>query len=136
MAFRTAGNGIMYGRSSIPGAMLWMFGMSLILGLLLWWVPLVGPFIGPIVGGYVGGRRAGTPGRALKAAILPAILLSLLIFVLGLVGNSFFGGTPAGIPISGGAAIMVFVIGVVHNLVLLAAALVGGAVRQSEPDGY
>ena len=42
---------LLEGRSTIPGAMGWMFGLSLILSLLLGWVPVVGPFVGPVVGG-------------------------------------------------------------------------------------
>ena len=134
MSFRTASNSVMYGRSGILGAMLWMLCLSLLLGLLLWWVPLIGPFIGPIVGGYVGGRRAGTAGRAFQAALLPAVFLSVLTLVLGLIGISFFGGPGAAIPIAGAAAVAFFGAIVLHNAALIAAALVGGFVRQSEPD--
>src|SRR5215475_4658329 len=78
--------GFLSGRSSVVGAMGWMFGLSLLLTLVLGWVPFVGLFIGPVVGGFVGGRRAGTVGRAFGAAILPAVLFSGLIVLMGFAG--------------------------------------------------
>jgi hypothetical protein len=125
--------GFLSGRSSVLGAMGWMFGLSLVLSLLLWWVPVVGPFIGPAVGGFVGGRRAGTAGRALGAAILPALLLSALIFLAGVAGAAL-SHTPVlgavGALVAGAAGIVLFF----HNLLLIGAALVGGFISQSE-DG-
>jgi len=73
-------DGVLNGRSSLLGAMGWMFGLSFVLTLFLGWVPLIGPFIGPAVGGFIGGRRAGSPGTAVLAAVLPAVLLTLLMF--------------------------------------------------------
>jgi hypothetical protein len=118
-------------RSSITGAMAWMFVLSFVLTLLLGWVPVIGPFIGPVVGGYVGGRRAGSAGRAAVAAVLPAILLSLLIVCLGALA-----GAMVGLPILGAAATIVAgalgTILLMHNVVLFVSALAGGWSRPGQ----
>jgi len=122
---------VMYGRSSLFGAMSWMFGLSLFLTLLLSWIPLVGPFIGPVLGGYVGGRRAGTAGRALVAAVIPALLMTVMIFVIGGLAAAL-SHLPVvgavGTVIAGAVGLILFV----HNLLLFVSALVGGMVRQSQ----
>jgi hypothetical protein len=121
----------LHGRSGILGAMGWMFGLSLILTLSLSWVPVVGPFLGPIVGGYFGGRRAGTAPRALLAALLPALLLSLVIVAIGALAASMadrWSIGAAGIVFAGALGVIL----IVHNLILFAAAFVGGLVRQLE----
>lgn len=129
MAVKSPGSEFLNGRSAIMGASGWMFGISFLLTLLLSWIPFVGPFIGPIAGGYVGGRRAGTVGSAFVAAILPAVLMSLLIVGIGAVAA---GASHA--PVIG--AIAVFIAGamglilVIHNVLLIGAALVGGLVSQ------
>ena len=122
------------GHSSIPGAMAWMCGLSVLLSILLGWVPVVGPFVGPVVGGYVGGRRAGSAGRGVLAAILPAIVLSALIFVVGAAGSALSHlpvvGTFVAALLAGAIGIMM----VVHNVLLFLAALVGGLLRQLEAE--
>ena len=122
---------LLHGRSSIVGAMAWMFGLSFVLTFALGWIPVVGPFIGPVIGGYFGGRRAGTAGRALIAAVLPAALLSLVIFGIGAIAASL-----ADEPIVGAIAAIiataVWVIVIIHNLLLFLTALIGGLVRQIE----
>lgn len=51
----------------------------LLISVLLFWLPL----LGPIVAGFVGGRKAGSVGKAILAALLPIILLAVLtIFAL------------------------------------------------------
>jgi hypothetical protein len=60
------------GRSSIVGASVWM----LVISLLLFWLPFVGP-----LGGLVGGRKAGGVGRAILAALVPAFITAVLLFV-------------------------------------------------------
>jgi hypothetical protein len=126
----TAGR-MLQGHSSIAGAMLWMFAVSVLLTFALGWIPLVGPFIGPAVGGYIGGRRAGSVTRALLAAMLPALVLSILILSIGVVAAGF-----ADLPVLGAVAAIVAgvvaLILVIHNLVLFLSALIGGLVRKSE----
>jgi len=122
---------VMYGRSSLLGAIAWMFGLSFILTILLGWIPVVGPFLGPTLGGYVGGRRAGTAGRALLAALIPALLLSVMILGIGALAATF-SHLPivgaVGTVIAGAIGVILFV----HNLLLFLAALIGGIVRQSQ----
>jgi hypothetical protein len=122
---------VLHGRSSIIGAMTWMFGLSFLLTLMLGWIPLVGPFIGPVVGGYMGGRRAGRLGRALLAAILPAVLLSLCILGIGAIA-----ATLADRPVVGAIAAIIagalWVILIIHNFLLFLSALIGGLLRQVE----
>lgn len=119
------------GDSSIIGAMLWMFAVSILLTFALGWVPLLGPFIGPAIGGYVGVRRAGSIARAMLAAMLPALLLSILIIGIGVVAAAF-----ANLPVLGVIAAVVAgamtLILVAHNLVLFLGALAGGLARKFE----
>ena len=61
-------------QGSIVKGCLWM----LIITVLLFWLPL----IGPLVAGFVGGKRAGGIGAGIMAAILPAILVGGLMFAL------------------------------------------------------
>lgn len=56
---------------SVGGATLWM----VVLSVLLFWLPT----LGPLVAGFVGGRRAGGVGPALGAAVIPAVIVSALI---------------------------------------------------------
>lgn len=118
-------------RTSLPWAAVWMTEASFITSLLLAWIPFVGPFLGPVFGGLTGGRRAGTPGRALAAALLPAVLLSLLIVALG-AGAAHATQTPLVGALAALVAGAIGVILIVHNLLLFAAALVGGWMRQRE----
>lgn len=115
----------MESRESILIPMLIMVGLSFILSLLLFWVPVIGGLIGPIVGGYVGGRQAGNPGRAFGASILPALFCGGVGGLIGLVGGSL-----SGLPIVGlftglltaGAMFFAFA-----NVLMIVAAVVGGA---------
>lgn len=123
---------VLEGQSSVPGAMLWMFGLSFLLTLFLGWIPVVGLAIGPCIGGYVGGRRAGTPGRAFMASLLPAVLLSALILLMGVIASGL-----TQVPVIGAvAAVLAGLMGiglVIQNAALMVAAIIGGWVRQSEP---
>jgi hypothetical protein len=119
------------GRSSILGAMAWMFGLSLLLTFALGWIPVVGSFIGPVVGGYMGGRRAGSLGRALLAAILPALLLSAFILGIGAVAALLINHAVVG-AIAAVIAGALWVILIIYNFVLFLSAMIGGLVRQIE----
>ncbi len=123
---------VLEGQSSVAGAMLWMFGLSFLLTLFLWWIPVVGPFIGPCVGGYIGGRRAGTPGRAFLASLLPAVLLSVLILGVGVIASGLTQAPVLGAVAAAVAAMTGFAL-VIHNAALMVCAVIGGWVRQSEP---
>ncbi|MEM7365692.1 MAG: hypothetical protein AAF525_16865 [Pseudomonadota bacterium] len=96
---------------SIVKGSLWM----LIIALLLFWLPV----IGPVVAGFVGGKRAGGIGSAIMAAILPAILVGGLLFALAAMMT--------GIPVLGAIAGMgglVLALSLVGPLLL--GALIGG----------
>lgn len=124
---------VLHGRSGIVGAMGWMFGLSLLLTLVLGWVPVAGPFIGPVVGGYFGGRRAGSVSRALLAALLPALLLSSFIVGVGALAAAL-----AGYPVIGAIVVVIAsalgLIVIIHNLLLFLSAFVGGLVRHLEGE--
>ena len=49
-------------RGSIPGAMAWMIGLSILLS----WIPI----FGGLIAGYVGGSKAGSVGRAVVAELM------------------------------------------------------------------
>lgn len=101
---------------SIAIASLWMVG----LGILLAWIPV----IGPAIAGFVGGRKAGSPGRAVIAGIIPAVILGAII---GLILALF------DLPIIGTLAGLALAIAVVVDAVpLLIAAAVGGWVDEAE----
>ncbi len=70
---------------SIGSAFVWM----LVLSILLFWLPLVGP----LIAGFVGGRKAGSVGNAILAAILPAVIVGVALFFLAslLTGLPLFG---------------------------------------------
>jgi hypothetical protein len=118
-------------RSGIPEAMLWMFGLSFLITLVLGWVPLLGPFIGPAVGGFIGGCRAGSVSRALAAAVLPALLLSMLILAAGAIAAAF-AGLPIIGPIAAIAAGALALMLIAHNSALLISAFIGGLVSGRE----
>lgn len=47
-------------------------------GVLLSWLPV----IGPLLAGFLGGREAGTPPRALGAAVIPAVLVGIVVWLV------------------------------------------------------
>ena len=60
---------------SLTAAVFWM----LLISLLLFWLP----FVGPLIAGIVGGRAAGSVGSALVAVIAPCIIIAVAIFFAG-----------------------------------------------------
>jgi hypothetical protein len=102
-------------RSSIVAAMLWM----LVISLLLFWLPLIGPFIG----GLVGGKKAGSVGRGLAACFLPAFLFALFVFLVLAVGGLPLSGLILGGVIGGTAALTILV----EGFSMVCGAVVGGA---------
>jgi hypothetical protein len=81
---------------------------TMILSILLWWLPV----FGQMIAGYIGGRKAGSPWRGLIAAILPVIALFAVITSLdyvfsqnlygsGTTTTSLLAGFTASMPIVG-----------------------------------
>jgi hypothetical protein len=60
--------------NNVIKASLWM----LLVSVLLFWLPV----IGPLLAGIVGGQKAGNVGSAIIAVFLPAIVLAIGIFIL------------------------------------------------------
>jgi hypothetical protein len=48
---------------------------TLVLSIILWWLPL----FGQMIAGYVGGRRAGSPWKGVAAAIIPVVCLYIVV---------------------------------------------------------
>lgn len=96
---------------SIIMGMIWM----MIISLLLFWLP----GLGPLLAGIVGGKTAGGVGAGMIAALLPGILLSAVLF--------FAGTLLTGLPVIGAIAAMGVMTLVLINIIpLLIGALIGG----------
>lgn len=98
-------------KGSVLSGLFWM----LLISILLFWLPS----IGPLIAGIVGGKKAGGVGNAILAALLPGILLGFLLFV--------FASALTGAPIIGfvaGAGAFVLVVSNVGPLLL--GAIIGG----------
>src|ERR1700729_1938790 len=98
---------------SIGRGMVWM----LVLSILLFWMPV----LGPLIAGFVGGRKSGSIGNAILAALLPGILLGACAFFFAsvLTLNPLFGFL-AGFPVA--------IIALAHIGPMLIAAIVGAAI--------
>jgi len=70
---------------SIAKGLVWM----LVLSILLFWLPV----IGPLIAGFVGGRKSGGVGNAILAALLPGLLIgaAAFFFASALTMNPLFG---------------------------------------------
>ena len=102
-------------RGSIPGAMAWMIGLSILFA----WLPI----FGGLIAGYVGGSKAGSVGRAVAAVFLPMAIMWGTIFIFGPILGS--------IPIIGAIFIKIaelgaFAVSTMHMIPLLIGAIVGG----------
>ncbi len=96
---------------SILAAIIWM----VVLSVLLFWLPI----LGPLIAGFVGGQKAGGVAAGIVAVILPAVILGGLSFV--------FATAFSGIPIIGmlaGAGTLVFALSGIGPLLL--GAIIGG----------
>jgi hypothetical protein len=104
-------------KGSILSALVWMIGLSLVLG---WCLPTIGPFIA----GYVGGRKAGNVGRALGACLLPTVAVIVLTVVTGglCLTLPVVGGICAGL-LTGSLAVAVLI----NSVGLWIGAIIGGA---------
>jgi hypothetical protein len=98
-------------KGSISAAILWM----LLLSVLLFWLPL----LGPLIAGFVGGKKAGGVGAAIVAVLLPGILFGAALFL--------FASVISGMPLLGAVAGMGgLVLSLAHIGPLLLGAIVGG----------
>jgi hypothetical protein len=96
--------------SIVKGA-LWMF----FLGLLLFWLP----FVGPLIAGLVGGKKSGGVLAAIVAVFLPGLVMGIGLFLLATMLSGIpLVGFLAGM---GGLAFSLFHVGP-----LLLGAIVGG----------
>ena len=70
---------------SISRGMVWM----LVLSILLFWMPV----LGPLIAGFVGGRKSGSVSNAILAALLPGVLIGAAAFFFAslLTLNPLFG---------------------------------------------
>lgn len=102
-------------QSSIVAAMLWM----IVISILLFWLPLIGPFLG----GVVGGRKAGSVKRGLAACFLPALLFAVFVFIVMTLWGLPFSGLVFGGILGGTVAITILV----EGFSLVCGAIVGGA---------
>ena len=68
-----------------PGGIAAAAGWMLLLSILLFWLPIVGP----LVAGFVGGRKAGSLGNAILAVFLPALIFGFALFFLGSLLTGF-----------------------------------------------
>jgi len=95
------------------GSILWGFVLMIIISILLFWLPI----LGPLIAGFVGGRKAGGIKNGIIAAILPALILAVIVFV-----------ALAWIPVIGAlVAGFVFIVVVLQSLLLILGAVIGGA---------
>ena len=98
-------------QGSVGRGLFWM----ILLSILLFWLPVVGPFLA----GLVGGKKAGSLGNALLAAILPALIFGGLLAFLATVFT--------GLPLVGLVAGLGGSIFALSNVVpLLLGAFIGG----------
>lgn len=99
-------------QGSVLSGVIWM----LIISVLLFWLPV----IGPLLAGIVGGKKAGGVGKALLAVFLPGVLLAVALFMMA--------SAMTGLPIIGAVAGMG---GIVFALIgigpMLIGAIIGGA---------
>jgi hypothetical protein len=98
-------------KGSIVSGLFWM----LIISILLFWIPSVGP----LIAGIVGGKKSGSVGNAIIAALLPAALLGGLLF---LFGSALTGAPLIGFVAGAGA----FVLVATNVGPLLIGAIIGG----------
>lgn len=94
------------------------FGWMVLLSLLLFWLPT----IGPLIAGVVGGRKSGGLTNAIIAALIPAIAIGLIAMIF----SSFLVGIPVAgtiiVAVTGGAG---FLIGLFSSAPLLIGAIIG-----------
>jgi hypothetical protein len=98
-------------KGSILSGILWM----VVISLLLFWLPIVGP----LIAGAVGGKKSGGVGNALAAVFLPGIVFGVLLFFLATVMS----GVPLIGVVAGAGG---FILAIAHIGPLLVGAIIGG----------
>ena len=96
---------------SVVGGAIWM----LVISLLLFWLPV----IGPLIAGVVGGKKAGGVGGALMAVFLPGIILAGGLFMMA----SMMTGLPVIGALAGMGGLVFALLGIGPMLV---GAIIGG----------
>lgn len=96
---------------SIFLGMIWM----LVISLLLFWLPL----IGPLIAGVVGGKQAGGVMAGFSAALLPGIVIGIALFFAGTMLTTL----PLVGAILSGAGLLIYLF---YIPTLLIGALIGG----------
>jgi hypothetical protein len=104
----------MFESKGILPATVWMVGLGLLLG----WLP----FIGPAIAGLVGGIQAGGVTNAMIASAIPAFLVAGVVWGISALLDLAILGVFLGI-----GAFMVLVVG---SLPLVAGAWVGGTLSE------
>jgi len=91
---RKIGAGTEEKKETIFGNMGSAIRYTLLLSMLLWWIPL----LGQAVAGYVGGRKAGTPARGMVATLVSVMVLMGVAIVIGsgIIGGFDFLNTEPG----------------------------------------
>jgi hypothetical protein len=92
--------------------------VMILIDLLLFWAPVVGPVTAGLVGGWI----AGSPGVATAAAVLPALVAGIVLFL----AFTYF-GLPA---VGGFLGLGLTVYLVITRVLLIVAAAVGGALAR------
>ena len=99
-------------KGSVGTGIVWI----VLISILLFWLPIVGPFIA----GLIGGKKSGGIGNALAAVFVPAIVIAVLLFALAT--------SLTGLPLIGAVAGAGALILIGANIgPLLLGAIIGGA---------
>ena len=97
------------------------FGLMIIVSVLLFWLPT----IGPLLAGIAGGKRAGSFANAIIAALIPTTALALLSMIF----SSFLIGLPiAGAIIVAATGGTTFLVGLFSSAPLLIGAIIGALI--------
>ena len=97
------------------GSILAGAGWMVLLSILLFWLPIVGP----LIAGFIGGRVAGSAGNGFVAAILPAIIIGLIVFGIA----TFFGLPFIGVIVG----TTLFILIIFHSVWVIIGGIIGGA---------